>query len=160
MPRRTAAVPRIDRRDGPLKVYRSGLLDRAVALFAAARRPGAGLMEPIRDDVGRIGYRCARGYLAAKQSLYRGRIVSCHRRIFTEALDRGRPIWMYVADAGRFYRFDPAAVEAHRNTFLNRRGRLEMVNWDVRAGRPVEPPQAPERGRRAARKAAAAGRAS
>jgi len=159
MPRRLAVSPRIDRGDGPLKVYRSGLLDRAIALFTRARRSGAGILEPIRDDLGRIGYRCARGYLVAKQSLYRGHIVSCHRRLFAEALGRGRPIWMYVADAGRFYRFDPAAVERHRNTFLNRRGHLEMVNWDVRAGRPADPPRAPGRPRRAARKAAA-GRAS
>lgn len=155
MPRRTAVAPRIDRGDGPLKVYRSGLLDRAIALFTRARRPGVGILEPIRDDIGRIGYRCNRGYLVAKQSLYRGHIVSCHRRLFTEALDRGRPIWMYVGDAERFFRFDPAAVEKHRNTFLNRRGHLEMVNWDVRAGRPADPPAgAPERRRRAARRAA------
>ena len=84
----------------------------------------------IKDNYGTIAFDIGKAYLVAKKSTY-GDIVSCHKKIWDMALKRKGFILMYIQEPGYFYRFNPAEI---KDSIINERGGIEMVNFSIREG--------------------------
>lgn len=106
------------------------ILQEALRVFKQLFNPFP-ITKRIRDDYGTIGLKMGDSYLLAKRSTF-GNVVSVHKKIWDEAKKHKRIIIIYLQNSGYFYRFDPAEI---KETSINERGGIKMVNFGIREGK-------------------------
>ena len=121
--------------DTKLKKGRPLLVEARTVYFGLMKKFGDGVpnmtgSKAVRDMFGEIGMVGRRYFLVAKRYSY-GDIVSVHHSIWARAKRDRMKIIMYVQTSGYFYTFDPGKI---KETQINRRGIVEMINFSIREG--------------------------
>lgn len=115
-------------RDLPENKGGGKLLKRAIEKFKYPTIYGL-----LDDDTGTFAYEVDDYILTAKKYIY-GNMVSCHKRAIYAALNQNKLILMYIADADKFYRFNPEAIIKDKETVFNKKGENEMINFRIKLG--------------------------
>jgi hypothetical protein len=113
----------ISQKNGVFKQSHKGLLKKALALLGNEGKP-------IFDSIGIVAFDLGDKILVAKPNPY-GYIVSCNKGL----LSLEKNILMYIGANKAFYLFDLAEIKADPQSFINRRGEIEMFNFHIRLGK-------------------------
>jgi hypothetical protein len=95
------------------------------------RRTRIIIEDRLMDEHGIFAYLTNLGVLCARQYIW-GSVVSCHKRIIYSALNINKPVIMYIANAGKFYAFQPKDLIEYGKE--NERGGVTFVNFNVSLG--------------------------
>ena len=87
------------------------------------------------DEHGGYALRYPNFILCAKKEIY-GNVVSCHRQIVFDGIERKLPIMMWIDDSNDFYAFDPN--EVLKTGEINEKGKSTMLNFSVKLGKCVK----------------------
>ena len=117
-----------DLKDVPIKMGRGNLLGEAFGKYQELFK--VNFSNSVADKYGKIAIDVGPEYLVAKFSSY-GNIVSVSERIWKLAIRKNKRIVMYIKKSGHLYEYDPLAIDRYS---INRRGRGNMVNFDIRWG--------------------------
>jgi len=98
-------------------------------------RLGKNITKSLKDNVGIMGWLTYDSIVVAKKYVY-GWIVSCHKGVVELAQEKDLSLLMYIEKSDTFYQFDPDEI-IKQNT-INYRGKIPMMNFDVRLGKNIE----------------------
>ena len=101
-------------------------------LHHALRLSGGHKQAVIRDSGGVCAYETTATVLVAKKETY-GDIISISNHILRHAVERQKPVIMYLGRTRAFYRFDPQQV-INETKFLNYKDGILMNNASIKLG--------------------------
>ncbi len=109
---------------------------RGSLLRKARRKLGTTPQGYFKDDIGVVAFELQKHLVVAKGYIY-GWVVSAHKGIVERALQLDKKLLMFIDKSNAFYEFDPFIVM--RNGTKNHRGKVEMLNFDIKLGVRYDP---------------------
>lgn len=96
--------------------------------------PSEQLVNKFCDEFGIYALETKSFILTAKDYIYNG-IVSAHSQAVHQAWVKGKPLLMFIGREHKFLQFNPEKLL--ENSFLNIRGSITMINFDVKLAEKV-----------------------